>query len=497
MKTKLSFLFSFFILLSFFASSMSNIDASYTIDKYPIVHFEGVPFRLILVDADTNLDIYELRDGLEIDIDQIRNRNLNIRVDLDIPEQSSNIMRVDFTLDGPLKVEQSEFVLPFAAFGDIDSNYNGQALPEGSYTLFVGVDDDPIKDQFYWDQQQINFSVGKFKLKFSELLQIFPEDNFVQGPPVENGTILSYANNPMSFEAQPGSFKIGSAHFELTGQVSHSRIENVEPFTLFGDNQEKYNGLFLPEGNYVLTVTPYSGSNKQGVKGIPKTINFTIEFFKDDFTLPMVANLYDANTDKSIANLFTYNKAVFDKKNMNLDNVNLVVNPFSFIHSIKSVYMALQGPVSNFNNYVAPPFTKIENVAPFALFGDVDGDFYGESLSVGNYKLYATPYAGNNATGNAGFGRVFEFEIIDTSTSFTSKTMIYPNPANKMTLVKTEGKTAIFKTVVLDLTGKIVKDYSKSIDSEQAIDVSGLKKGIYVVQIFTGNERITKKLLVQ
>lgn len=497
MKTKLSFLCSLFIFQAFFAFAMENMDTSCTMDKYPIAHFEGVPFRLILVDADTNLDIYELREGLEIDIDQIMNLNLNIRVDLDIPEQSSTIIRIDFKLNGPLNVEQSEYVLPYAAFGDINSNYNGKALPEGSYSLFVGIDDDPLKDQFYWDQQQIDFSVGKFKLKFSELLQIFPEDNFVQGPPIENGTILSYANNPMSFEALPGSFKIGSAHFELMGQVSYARIENVEPFALFGDNQEKYNGRFLPEGNYELTVTPYSGSNKQGVKGIPMTINFTIEFIKDDFALPMVAKLYDAHTDESMANLFTYSKAVFDKKDKNLDNVNLVVHPFSYIHSIKSVYMALQGPVNNFANYVEPSFTKIENVAPFAIFGDINGDFNGKSLSVGNYKLYATPYSGLNATGQAGFGRVFEFEIIDTSFALLDKSFLSPNPTNNTTTFTTGDLETNFEGVILDMTGTKVMALPKNWKSDQPIDVSRLKTGIYFLHMSNGKEQITKKLVVQ
>jgi hypothetical protein len=69
---------------------------------------------------------------------------------------------------------------------------------------------------------------------------------------------------------------------------------------------------------------------------------------------------------------------------------------------LQSVAFQLSGPVSA---------TRIENAPPYAVFGDVAGNFVGETLLPGTYTLSATPYTGNGATGKAGAPLLVTFTV--------------------------------------------------------------------------------------
>ncbi|NJO02269.1 MAG: hypothetical protein HC880_11790, partial [Bacteroidia bacterium] len=56
---------------------------------------------------------------------------------------------------------------------------------------------------------------------------------------------------------------------------------------------------------------------------------------------------------------------------------------------------------------------QVENVAPYALFKDALGDYYDGPLTVGQYDLAATAYAGSNGTGNTAGIYAINFQIID------------------------------------------------------------------------------------
>lgn len=59
--------------------------------------------------------------------------------------------------------------------------------------------------------------------------------------------------------------------------------------------------------------------------------------------------------------------------------------------TVGSVTINLTGP---------SPVTRTENVYPYSLFGDNDGDFAGGSLNSGDYSLTATAYSESNEGGN-------------------------------------------------------------------------------------------------
>lgn len=57
--------------------------------------------------------------------------------------------------------------------------------------------------------------------------------------------------------------------------------------------------------------------------------------------------------------------------------------------------------------------SRVENVAPWALFGDSNGDFAGRSLIPGNYTITATPYSADNAAGTVGAELSVSFTVTD------------------------------------------------------------------------------------
>lgn len=347
-------------------------------------------------------------------------------------------------------------------------------------------------------------SLGIIGFEFSSELY-----NFETFYPLSDGDLFYYFSLERPF-AVPATIKaitylpeVGSVKLEIENEYlgfSHSRIENVAPYTLFGDSNGVFNARLLanedfpyPIGHYKVTATAFSEPNGKGTAGVPRTITFNI--FRELDTESPEIRLIEAESASLITIMGMIEKTVIDQSVTPTDNVNFVaeyVNCGKPEFCPESVLFTLTGAVYK---------TTIESNEPYSLFGDYDstGTFLGESLPVGEYTLIVQGYSEDGAKGfKEGLG-TYNFEIINGNAllSKAKNTVLYPNPTSNTTFVKTEDHTAIFKTVIFDVTGQKVKEYSRSVDSEQAIDVSGLKKGLYFVQIYTGNGRITKKLVVQ
>ena len=80
----------------------------------------------------------------------------------------------------------------------------------------------------------------------------------------------------LNIRAEVESGTVGSVRLELTGPVANTRIENVAPYALFGDIGGDYSGVLLPEGNYTINATPYSGRNLSGEEGETVSLNFAL-----------------------------------------------------------------------------------------------------------------------------------------------------------------------------------------------------------------------------
>lgn len=90
------------------------------------------------------------------------------------------------------------------------------------------------------------------------------------------------------------------------------------------------------------------------------------------------------------------------------------------------------------------------------------------------------------------------YELVETCTAgtdnFTKGTFeIYPNPATDVINISGDENSIIKKVQLIDMLGKIVKEYSGA----GHISLAGLTDGIYFVKIYAGYSIYTQKLIVK
>jgi|GEM_PF-3944877 len=68
----------------------------------------------------------------------------------------------------------------------------------------------------------------------------------------------------------------GSVAFELSGPIDAGRVEDVAPYTLFGDASGELDGRGVVPGPYSLKVTVYAGGSGQGAIVSDTEVAFTI-----------------------------------------------------------------------------------------------------------------------------------------------------------------------------------------------------------------------------
>ncbi len=447
-----------------------------------------------LIDASTNQVIPgfdPILDGAQLDPMSLPSE-LSIRANVPAYYES---VRFGFNGKNDFRIEN---VPPYALFGDTIGDYYPGQLSSGVFTLSAT----PFTESGAHGQTgttaNISFTVGLEILGFEYSSEIY---NFEEFFPLDDGDFFDNLSAgprpfavPVTIKAITNPPEVGSVKLKIENEYgfTYSRIENVTPYTLFGDSNGIFNASLLSDGNYQLTATAFSEPNGKGNAGVSRTITFYIAY-ELEYSYPEI-RIIEAESASLITNISGLEKTVIDQSVTPTDNVNFVAEYecTSPEYCPESVLFSLTGAVNK---------TTIESNEPFSLFGDYDstGNFIGKSLPVGEYTLTVWGYSEDGTKGIRAGEATYDFEIINSNglMSKAKNTVLYPNPANNTTYVKTEDNTSIFRMVILDITGKKVKEYSKSIDSEQSIDVSRLKKGLYIVQIYTGNERITKKLVVQ
>lgn len=96
-----------------------------------------------------------------------------------------------------------------------------------------------------------------------------------------------------------------------------------------------------------------------------------------------------------------------------------------------SVAMDLQGPISLY---------RVENVAPYSLFGKSKGVLTGKKMKEGMYELEVTPNDKKKRQGNDGISRTFKFEMIN-ATSVIEKFLLLDGYTQAVIAEITQGAT--------------------------------------------------------
>lgn len=117
-----------------------------------------------------------------------------------------------------------------------------------------------------------------------------------------------------------------------------------------------------------------------------------------------------------------------------------------------------------------------------------------------------------NDTINAMMTGVYTVEIVDsfgcvhtsapfnvnlglTENSFISWN-VYPNPADEYVTVEVSDDVTIETIQLVDLTGRVVKNWTWNSGSKMNLEINDVPNGYFIIQMFSGNQKWTKKLLI-
>ncbi|MCS4436001.1 Ig-like domain-containing protein [Aquiflexum gelatinilyticum] len=431
-----------------------------------------------LINAGTDMDIFTLTDGLQISQNQVQGLSLNIRANTN----PSVVGSVFITISGPVSRTITENVAPYALFGDRNGDYNGRNLPSGNYTLTATP---------YSQTNRGGTAGATTTIQFS----IVPETVSVTGITTTPST---------------ASIAVGST-LQVTATVLPSNATNKTVVWSTSDQEVatvSASGLVsaISPGVAIITATTQDG-NFFDITEV--TVTNASPLSIGSFTL------INAGTDTDILTL-TDGLQISQSQIQGLSlNIRANTNPLV----VGSVFLRISGPINR---------TITENVAPYALFGDKNGNYNGRNLPVGNYTLEATPYSQSNRRGTMGSTRTIKFSI--TSDAFRMDgtqtesdesenpqenadvmekevqardipkiTRMYPNPVAEIINLELSGQVEEHLEVsIYDLKGvRLFNQELKSEDGTLMLDISDLrlKPGMFVLMVNTNGYLQTFKFL--
>lgn len=386
---------------------------------------------LFILNANNDSQLYALTNGLQISKTDIGETPLGI-----IYNPNLNPGNVNFTLTGPINQSKSEGPsAPYSLFGDIGVDIQGKPFPVGNYTL--------IARPSVGATQTINFSV-------------------VSGPP---GNV-----NPIAVA-------IGNQDVNTAFKVNFSSLGST-------DNDGNIVGYSWNFGDG----TTSSSQNPSHTYSSGGTKTVTLSVTDDDggigTTSIQVVAVDPTDIDKVVSFTLIDAENQFDlfdiQNNMNVNDgegVNIRANTDPGI--VGSVKFELSGTLTR---------TWTETNAPYALYGDFNGDYIPTTFPVGTYTLKATPYSSAGGSGNAGQSLTIVFNVVQSaSTAKMSVTSmnIFPNPANESVTVSFDEPTPLTQIYVYDITGRLVKflkmDASENVET-YLLGVQDLPTGSYFIR---------------
>ena len=455
--------------------------------------------ELILVNADTDQPISILSEGLVLDIENLSATNLSIVANTSPDKVGS----VKFELQGPVSQTKTESIAPYTLFGDrFGPDYAGGIFLPGQYSVKVtpyseagarGSAGTPMIINFEIKGEQTPILVNELNLIDADQDQIVL--TLTDGMVIDMNTL----NQSQITIAANTTDKVGSVKMDLNGPIQHSRVESIKPFTLYGDqNGIDFSGAHFCPGFYTITITPYELSRMGGIQGEILVMSFQVV---NSLIVPELV-LINAATDQPIT-------VLTDNSSFNLDEIGQELSIQANTNCAKSIQFTL------YNSSGEIIHSKLENQAPYTLFGDKNGDYFSWIPLDGSYRLEVTPYSEAQAAGVNGISKIINFnltsqsvitkesqELLPNKNDLNDQTeiKIYPNPSAEFVKL-TFGNDLSSEGVVeiINQNGKLI--YSKDIQIEQNQELqinlnTILSEGAYYLRILTGNKTlITKKII--
>ena len=310
-------------------------------------------------------------------------------------------------------------------------------------------------------------------------------------------------NQGVSLVAEVVGIEIQFVTFSINGELVQK--EFVAPYSLGGDQSGDFASVDAlgQVGSYNLEVVAVdvNGAEVEREDIFLQVINS--DLYVTDFVL------VDAALDQDLA--------VLPKGKVALNLSDYSASQFSIRAELSS------DEAGSVRFMMSEGTERIENVAPFALGGDNNGDYAPVSQLVesGSVTIYATPYTQGQAQGEEGgtLSLTLSNDLASSNMtrSFTSsdfekvrsgipeKTVLagnYPNPFNPTTTIQFGlHEQSQARIVLYDLLGRVVDvvldDMMSSGWHSVSVDGSGLASGIYIYQLETSNTVLLGQMILQ
>ncbi|WP_339901332.1 T9SS type A sorting domain-containing protein [uncultured Cyclobacterium sp.] len=461
-----------------------------------------------LVDAETNTVIREVMDGDKIPYATVKGKMVNFMVITD-PEKVGSVelemksLTLCSTCAWDTRVN-TENVIPYALFGDINGDYTGKEVLPGSY-MFSAV---PYEMKHLAGDKGLMAMVN-FEIEFEGTIDSFTLVNATDDTDIreiKDGDVIDlskYKDVKFNIRANVPWEQEGGLDMMIEGPVNFSRFEKEMPMALFGDNNGDYIGKDLPEGFYKLSSTsfPFKSSANRGIGGKTVTVNFEVihDSKIDKFTL------VNADTDEDIMELM---EGSFIDLNLYKD-VKLNIRADGKGDHIAAMTFQLSG---------AKNYNWTERKAPYAIFGDLPAnDYAGKYLNEGNYKLMVTPYNADNTMGEsltvnfmAGFDNGENLRIANASLdqleasssngvadngSLVEDLKVYPQPSqNVVNFLYPSSMREDARVMIYKGNGQLI--HGAQLGNTPSFNFGSFGSGLYLIHVSNGDKIISKKVFI-
>ncbi|MEO1652283.1 MAG: MBG domain-containing protein, partial [Bacteroidota bacterium] len=364
-----------------------------------------------LINGDTEEILKLIQDGDQIKLANLAELNLNIQA-ISNPDQVGSVV---FRLFGPLSTTVTENIAPYALFGDLGANdFQGRIWPIGQYTLEVQAFTEKSGNGIPGTLKRVSFELIEEAIPVVSRVSLMDTDTDTELFDLKDGDQLQASivkDRNLSFLIRTSPRLIGSLDMQLNGPVAHQQLENIWPYSLFGDVPgPDYAGKTLLPGSYQLIIRPYTEKNKEGILGNEQIIHFEVlPEFTDSVAALAIDQilLWDAENDTIIG-------SIQEGANFRLDdlaNRKLSVQVIPVSQQVGSVSLQLSGALNH---------TQTEGLGPYTLYGDAPGpDLEGQNWPAGSYQIQTQAFEGKKGSGMAGLLTTYQFTLEDASTAIS------------------------------------------------------------------------------
>jgi hypothetical protein len=348
--------------------------------------------KLVLVNAATNADVSE--GGFECSPYTCMGDGqvFNIRADT-----TEDVRSVRLSLNGPVTTApRVEDASPFSLFGDISGDYFGRKLPPGSYQVIA----EPFGSLNALGQAGSVITVNFVVADPAETTTASEAPEATTMTATSTMPIITTTSMTESFQTTTESQPETTRHYTLHPSTSPSRLPSFTPFSVPSDTPsfsptniiETLKPSTLPSG--IPSNSPSSPpSNVRSLSptGMPSMFAPTPTLRPNPSFGISKLILVNAITNEDIPDALDCTPKICVPQNATLFNIRAEI--FESLETIASVQLTLDGPTRSSQ--------RVENVAPYALFGDVNGNYFGSTLSSGDYFVTARAFLQEKGQGQA------------------------------------------------------------------------------------------------